>query len=1399
MSIDVEVGLISGRKAIVQAALDETAGTLKRRARVALGVGTGRLLDSSGSVVEGSVPIKKARVQNGDSLTLLCTSRVQIQASGGAFAALLDDGSLVTWGDAQTGGDSSAVQDQLKNLQQIQSSGRAFAAILDDGSVVTWGAADSGGDSSAVQDQLKTVQQIRASRCGAFAAILDDGSVVTWGDDAFGADSSAVQTQLNNVQQIQASMRAFAAILDDGSVVTWGDADYGGDSSAVQTQLTNVQQIQASGAAFAASLDDGSVVTWGNAACGGDSSAVQTRLKNVQQIQACCYGAFAAILDDGSVVTWGYPDYGGDSRAVQGRLKHVQQIQASDAAFAAILDDGSVVTWGNAGFGADSSTVQTQLNNVQQIQASMRAFAAILDDGSVVSWGDAEFGADSSTVQAQLKNVQQIQASERAFAAILADGSVVTWGSDEHGGDSSEVQDQLTNVQEIQSASSAFAAILGDGSVAQAQSMARGASKVLAEHRGHQKNLERLKLSAEEHEKDPQEALGRRRSADESALQRAVSLHRRGQCRSAGRPWRRRGTPAPPLRSATPRPEECCSARASHDFRKMRQDLPRKERIIAARRSKKKQEALRQCHPRVSDLSFGVTEARGRTPSPRPCLLENRPVVCSPEVAAWRSPTPLEQRLIEEPNVRDWILSLRNMSIDVEVGLISGKKATVQAALDETVGTLKRRAQVALGARTGRLLDSSGCVLEGCALIKKAGVQTGDSLTLLRSNTVQVQATSSAFAAILDDGSVVTWGAGPAGDSAAVQTQLKTVQQISACRHGALAAILDDGSVVTWGHAEFGGDSSAVQTQLKNVQQIQASHSAFAAILADGSVIQASLAAFAAILDDGSVVTWGDVEFGADSSAVQTQLKNVQQIQAGLGAFAAILDDGSVVTWGNAASSGGDSSAAQHQLKNVKQIQATASAFAAILADGSVVTWGDAEFGADSIAVQTQLKNVQQIHAGWGAFAAILHDGSVVTWGDAEFGGDSSAVQTRLKNVQQIQASQGAFAAILADGSVVTWGCHKYGADSSAVQTQLTNVQQIQAADKAFAAILEDGSVVKWGSQWREFLEGIRFGRMGAQSAKRREPKPTSRDTTKEPSQERLADLEKTRNLIDTGKVSDCPDAHAAHLLRQGNVQALERWGGLRFARAHVLSQGLFRAARTGQLELLSWLLEEMGGIYLSNEAVHWREKGGARPSLLHVAAEMAAMLIWFEIFGLYFLLRVLRFSLEALVGIFPVTLGRRIIGHPRNKPMDGLRSLTLGLQHFSEKAPKKKKKAPTAPCSHAAKADVGTGGAVPAGADRSNRSPQLSLHVCLVSGRSLDLRLPANAGLAELRWRVEKELSAGSVELIKYATVRNRPILATSSHCNALILIDQEGSVKAWGENVPPSKMLLKALVQRV
>ena len=42
----------------------------------------------------------------------------------------------MTWGDADCGGDSSDAQDQLRHVQKIQASHGAFAAILGDGSVV---------------------------------------------------------------------------------------------------------------------------------------------------------------------------------------------------------------------------------------------------------------------------------------------------------------------------------------------------------------------------------------------------------------------------------------------------------------------------------------------------------------------------------------------------------------------------------------------------------------------------------------------------------------------------------------------------------------------------------------------------------------------------------------------------------------------------------------------------------------------------------------------------------------------------------------------------------------------------------------------------------------------------------------------------------------------------------------------------------------------------------------------------------------------------------------------------------------------------------------------------------------------------------------------------------------
>eukprot|EP00434_Breviolum_minutum_P004775 symbB.v1.2.004207.t1/scaffold238.1/size305685/10 len=299
--------------------------------------------------------------------------------------------------------------------------------------------------------------------------------------------------------------------------------------------------------------------------------------------------------------------------------------------------------------------------------------------------------------------------------------------------------------------------------------------------------------------------------------------------------------------------------------------------------------------------------------------------------------------------------------IQINVALMNGD-AELRLPLppSSTLHELRTKAKQAFGKKHLRLITAENRVLVDFEqTLEEAEIQDGECLTALVLQP-QLAATKGAFALWCHgDSAVVTWGFKHfGGDSSAVRDQFKGVRQIQATAM-AFAAILEDGHVVTWG-AEDGGDSSSVQDQLKGVMQIQAaSH------------------AFAAILEDGSVVTWGSPEDGGDSSAVQDQLNGVRQIQAtSNGAFAAILEDGSVVTWGHA-QIGGDSSAVQDQLKGVTQIQATSNgAFAAILEDGSVVTWGSAEDGGDSSAVQDQLKGVQQIQATDHAFAAILEDGS---------------------------------------------------------------------------------------------------------------------------------------------------------------------------------------------------------------------------------------------------------------------------------------------------------------------------------------------------------------------------------------------------------------------------------------
>lgn len=787
-------------------------------------------LRADGSVVTwGKESNGGAKAVYNDSNTLIAGSSVksklnglddavdveQVFSTAEAFAALRKDGSVITWGLSYVGGDSSLVAAQLDggiddtlldssvvnttlDVKQIFSNNYAFAALRNDGSVVTWGLDYNGGDSSNVAHELNgeiDVKQIFSSEY-AFAALRVDGSVVTWGHTYGGGDSSLVKSQLNGdipVTQVFSTRDAFAALRVDGSVVTWGEPNSGGNSQYVANELngtTAITQIFSNDYAFSALRSDGSIVTWGDYSLGGDTRNIANELAAevvsaanpyTNDVYSATYtinsyvnpvlfsghtlgewrnwSAFAAIKADGSVVTWGKSYEGGDSTSVEKQLDgsiDVAQIFSADYAFSALRVDGSVISWGSGSYGGDNSAVASQLDgtiDVRQVFSSKYAFAALRADGSVVSWGDSFYGGNTnvyddknvfvegSSVATQLNgtvDVKEIFSSFGAFAALRVDGSVVTWGLGSAGGNSTSVASNLDgtiDVVNVFSTERAFAALRTDGSVVTWGDSSHGGETAIY-------NSSNIAVA---------------NSSVQSGLNGVIPVT----------------------------------------------EISSNQGAFAALRSDGSVVTWGNI-TNGSDSSLVANELKGL-----------------------------------------------NDAVDIK-HLVSTTYAFAALRMDGSVIAWGNYAVI--DNATAKKLDGgvNDAVLD----------PSPDS----RHDVKQIFATASNFAALREDGSVVTWGTvsssnnNEGGDSSAVAAQLDgtiDVQQIFST-DTAFAALRVDGSVVTWGNITGGGKSSFLANQLNgtvDVVQIFSTKSAFAALRADGSI-----------------VSWGDGSNGGNNSAVADKL-----------------------------------------------------------------------------------------------------------------------------------------------------------------------------------------------------------------------------------------------------------------------------------------------------------------------------------------------------------------------------------------------------------------------------------------------------------------------------------------------------------------------------------------------
>lgn len=145
-------------------------------------------------------------------------TKVFASKKGYAFAALKENGSVVTWGKEESGGDSSIVAKKLSNnVVQIYPRPNSFAALKADGSVVSWGYLIPKQD-QLDQDLSSGVVKIFGDMYDDYyAALKEDGSLVFWGPTSF--PTAPPEELKSGVTKVLFKNNSFVALKNDGTVL----------------------------------------------------------------------------------------------------------------------------------------------------------------------------------------------------------------------------------------------------------------------------------------------------------------------------------------------------------------------------------------------------------------------------------------------------------------------------------------------------------------------------------------------------------------------------------------------------------------------------------------------------------------------------------------------------------------------------------------------------------------------------------------------------------------------------------------------------------------------------------------------------------------------------------------------------------------------------------------------------------------------------------------------------------------------------------------------------------------------------------------------------------------------------------------------------------------------------
>ena len=365
-----------------------------------------------------------------------------IHAKGSHTCAILDDGSLLCWGENVFGqlGDGTTTSRNTpvavdlgegRTAMKVGGGASHTCAILDDESLKCWGYNNHGqtalptahrGDQPGEMGENLVFVDLDIDKeeeevgpgitlelgTNHACAIDDEGRLTCWG--------------LNDTGQLGVS-------TTDNDVCPLGGTNYNCIRVPVEIDLGDGRKAVAVGAGnrnTCAILDNGSLLCWGEGASGalgtgrdfrGSDTPVRVALESDRTAEAISFGSqhSCAILDNGAAKCWGYNGEGqlGDGNVgtsanspvsvILGEGKRAVAIASKHTHVCAILNDKSLVCWGGNVFGQlgnnDNTNHDTPVDitlpeskTATVVIAGFQHTCAILNDDSLACWGRNEEG-----------------------------------------------------------------------------------------------------------------------------------------------------------------------------------------------------------------------------------------------------------------------------------------------------------------------------------------------------------------------------------------------------------------------------------------------------------------------------------------------------------------------------------------------------------------------------------------------------------------------------------------------------------------------------------------------------------------------------------------------------------------------------------------------------------------------------------------------------------------------------------------------------------------------------------------------------------------------------------------------------------------------------------------------